>query len=453
MDALRKAEQQKQKIAGQGQSGPEMVPTDLELEPLSTAATPAPQPAPTPTLEAIEPVLSPASKPSRGSLPELPAQLADLDAQFLAHAASAPQTPRPTNAAAAPAPKPEPSPTRESSVDASRENARNIFEAKQPAQKSNRNFAIAIGLITLVATIGIGAYFWWEMQPKGGLAAGGTPRPQAAPAPIAVAQPPASPAPAVSPAPTFTAPATPPPLPADQPATQQRMADEEEVEAPAPQRAATRPAPPPPQPEARPQSPIRLATSTQKTNPLLEQAYQAFNRGESDLAQANWQKVLASDPRNADALHGLAAVALQRQQPSEAAEFYLRALEADPRDALALSGLVSIRTPADTQQTESRLKTLLADQPDSPYLNFALGNLHARSMRWAEAQQAFFRAHTADPANPDYLFNLAVSLDQLHQPRLAVQYYNRALAAAAQRPAGFDTAPVAARLKILQAGE
>jgi len=191
----------------------------------------------------------------------------------------------------------------------------------------------------------------------------------------------------------------------------------------------------------------------QKTNPLLEQAYQAFNRGEIDLAEANWNKVLAADPRNADALHGMAAIAQQRLQTGEAANYYLRALEADPKDALALSGLVSLRTSADTQSTESRLKTLLAEQAESPYLNFALGNLYARSKRWAEAQQAYFKAHTADPTNPDYLFNLAVSLDQLHQPSLAIQYYKQTLAAVSQQPVGFDTAQVSARLKTLQAGQ
>jgi len=200
------------------------------------------------------------------------------------------------------------------------------------------------------------------------------------------------------------------------------------------------------------QTTIRLTTSTQKVDPQLELAYQAFKRGEIDLARINWQKVLATDPRSADALHGLAAVAQQRQQTDAATEYYLRALEANPKDALAFSGLLSLRAPADSLSAESHLKILLAEQPNSPYLNFALGNLHARSARWAEAQHAYFIAHTIDPTNPDYLFNLAVSLDQLHKPKLAIQYYQRALAATTTQPVGFDAARVSARLRILQTG-
>ena len=98
----------------------------------------------------------------------------------------------------------------------------------------------------------------------------------------------------------------------------------------------------------------------------------------------------------------------------------------------------------------SRLKTLLAAQPQSAELNFTLGNLYARQRRWAEAQQAYFNAVAADADNPDYLFNLAVSLDQLRKPRPAAQHYRLALEAAARRPAAFDGEQVRRRLAELQ---
>jgi tetratricopeptide (TPR) repeat protein len=195
---------------------------------------------------------------------------------------------------------------------------------------------------------------------------------------------------------------------------------------------------------------IRILATPTKLPAPAEQAYQAFNREEYDLAQATWQQVLQADARNLDALHGLAAIAQMRQQPDRASELYLRALEADPKDAFAYTALASLKGQVDPQVSESRLKHLLLDQPDSPYLNFALGNIYAKMSRWADAQQAYFKALAADPGNPDYLFNLAVSLDQLHQTRLAAQYYNQAQSAASQRQASFDPTQVATRLKSLQ---
>ena len=70
--------------------------------------------------------------------------------------------------------------------------------------------------------------------------------------------------------------------------------------------------------------------------------------------------------------------------------------------------------------------------------------------RWTEAQQAFFEAFRIDPVNPDYLFNLAVSLDQLRQTRLALDYYRKAESVAATRGGGqFDRNTVARRISEL----
>jgi uncharacterized protein HemY len=105
---------------------------------------------------------------------------------------------------------------------------------------------------------------------------------------------------------------------------------------------------------------------------------------------------------------------------------------------------------ADPETTESRLKTMLAAQPESAPLNFTLGNLYARQARWSEAQQVYFNAVAAEADHPDYLFNLAVSLDHLRQSRPAAQHYQLALEAANKRPAAFDRAQVKKRLAELQ---
>lgn len=438
LDALRKAEQQKQQLAEQ--EPPASTPAPEEAKPVSGVE-----------LELMPHGDIPTARPAAGGghdhLPELPSRMEDLDEQFMAHAPKMqrPATPKAEERPAVQPPRPAQTTAQAAKeTDAARASARLMFEAKQPAGKSN-SFAITAGILGVVAAAGIGGYVWWELQPKGGLAVG-----------VPLAAPPAAPATPI--APVASAPQAPvreAPGPAVAVLPQPTLPAAAEAAA-VPAEAGRQPAAKPPavpatQPES--PSPIRVTKAVQKTDPLLDQAYLAFERGNLDQAQTVWEKALAADPRNADALHGLAATALQRQQPGVAIDYYLRALEADPKDALALAGLLSLKAPADAQQTESKLKLLLAERPDSPYLNFALGNLYARDARWAEAQQAYFKAHTSDAANPDYLFNLAVSLDQLHQPRLAIQYYNQAIAAAARQPASFDAGRVAARLRDLQAAQ
>lgn len=195
---------------------------------------------------------------------------------------------------------------------------------------------------------------------------------------------------------------------------------------------------------------VNFAAPQVKPESTVAEAFEAFRMGNLTVARLAYEKLLQADPRNPDALHGLAAVALREGRADAAAVAYLRILEANPSDAAAHAGLVGLDARGDPLASESRIKSLLAAQPDVPVLNFALGNLYARQDRWDEAQQAYFKAVTEDGNNPDYLFNLAVSLDQLHQPRLAAQYYGRALLAAENRPAAFDRAQASNRLRQLQ---
>ncbi|MEW6512835.1 MAG: tetratricopeptide repeat protein [Pseudomonadota bacterium] len=428
MDALRKAEQQKQQNTAPGSAASGPARSGLDLEPLSEQAT-ASRPVPERAV--------PAETINR-HLPELPKRLEELDDQFFTSDPALQKSVRALAETKKVMGEAIPSPAKPD-LDTSREAVQNVFAAKQPAQTVGHGFAITVSIATLIAISAIGGYFYWQMQPKGGLAAGS-----------GLAVQPGSPAPSVPP----TAQPAPAPLPAA-PAAPPVLARTEPERAYAPRPVppqASRPAPEhaalPAAPE--PDNSIRFNTRPAKADSSGETAHAAFTRGEADLARSIWLKTLQSDSRNLNALHGLAAIALQENQPDQAAMLYRRALEVDPKDAMAHAGLLSINAPADARQAESRLKGLLAEQPNSPHLHFALGNVYMNDSRWSEAQQAFFKAHVADPANPDYLYNLAVSLDHLHQTGLAAQYYARALVAAQSQAAAFDSAQVEERLRALR---
>lgn len=140
-----------------------------------------------------------------------------------------------------------------------------------------------------------------------------------------------------------------------------------------------------------------------------------------------------------------------REQRYESADsIYRQLLRVDPRDPYAHAGLLALRGQGiDPVTAESRLKTLLATEPESGVLNFALGNQYAQQSRWPEAQQAYFKATVADPQNPDYAYNLAVSLEYLRQTGPALDYYRRALALSEGRSASFDRTAAQARVQQL----
>jgi Tfp pilus assembly protein PilF len=415
MDALRKAEQAKQRT-GQNDSPPTQPTTGAPIPPAS--APPA---------------------PARSRLPDLSLHADAVDAELASVSSAAPAR-RQAPAAFSGAADEGQGEARERSA------ARNVFAAKEPPQSQSALWLV-VGL-GAIAALGLGAYFWWQLQAvSGGVAVRALP-----PLPAAQTSLPSAPLPV----PVLPAAESVQSTPAVPPAAPHALARAAAASPPAGETAAAAEVRPgrvlKPAAAASPaaESPLRVARSQPKSNPMLERAYDGLQAGRLDEAQRDYELVVRSDAKNTDALLGLATVAMRRGQADAAQAFYLRALESDPNDATAQAGLITMRGQGDPGAAESRLKAALAGQPDSAVLYFALGNVYARQQRWSDAQQAYFRAYSSEPDNADIIFNLAVSLDHLHQNKLAAQYYQRALNVAGPGSPAFDKIQVKARLIDLQ---
>ncbi|MDP1659929.1 MAG: hypothetical protein Q8L73_11355 [Methylotenera sp.] len=175
--------------------------------------------------------------------------------------------------------------------------------------------------------------------------------------------------------------------------------------------------------------PLTLIAKAQSpgVDPTLLAAYQAFTRGEDPLAQQKYRQVLQQDVRNVDALLGMAAIAQRQGRDADAQGWYQKVLEIEPRNFIAQSAMVNPRANTDVVGTESRIKSMIAQQPDGANLHAALGNLYAEQSQWPSAQEAYFNASRLAPNNADYAFNLAISLDQMGKSSLALRQYQRAL--------------------------
>ncbi len=202
---------------------------------------------------------------------------------------------------------------------------------------------------------------------------------------------------------------------------------------------------------AKPAQPLHIEHKQEgdAVDPTLLAGYQAYRNGDLRTAWQHYSDVLHKDAKNRDALLGLAAIAQQQSQDTIAARYYDQVLALDPRDPIAHAGMSALFGAANAAGTESRLKLLLSQQPQSAALHFALGNHYAEQSRWGDAQQAYFNAYGIDPGNAQFAFNLAVSLDHLGQSKPAAQYYQRALQLDTSDSAGFDRTQTQQRLQEL----
>lgn len=198
---------------------------------------------------------------------------------------------------------------------------------------------------------------------------------------------------------------------------------------------------------------VKLSKSdsfTEQTVRLNEQAWQALARDDRNAARGLYQEVLKVDRNNADAWIGLGSIAARSGDVTSADLHYRKALEIDPNDASARAGLYALHANHEPQNQESRLRHLIERDGSQASLLFALGNALANQGRWPEAQQAYFAAYSADSANGDYAFNLAVSLERIRQPKAAGNFYRRAIELADRRPVQFDRTAAEKRLMAIE---
>lgn len=393
MDALKRAEMSKQET---GRANPR--------------AAPAPE-AETLTLTELPPETS-ASKP----LPDLSHYLDAVDAELLSQAKPVDTVDFPPD-------------------DRNRQAVRNAFAAKALPPTTGASqlrwvFLSAAGL----ACLAIVAYFWYALNhvERGTLGA-----------------PPVADATRSMPA-AETSPMPEPPLPQTQPSaasgTPLPLPPTYSSPPSAPRRAVSEAEPAP----GTAQPAVRLTKVIPSPDNQALRAHALMQRGEIEAARREYEQVLLRTPNDTETLLALAAIAASQGRSGDAQSLRQRALIANPSDPATQAAVIAgPASEGDPQGAESRLKTLLTAQPESPSLNFALGNLYARQNRWSEAQQAYFNAVAAKADNPDYLFNLAISLDHLRQPRLAAQHYRLALEAANRHPAGFNRKQAEDRLADL----
>ena len=192
---------------------------------------------------------------------------------------------------------------------------------------------------------------------------------------------------------------------------------------------------------------------TNKVDPIekkLESAWFAYEAADYDRAKISYKEVLKIESDNRDALLGLGAIAIVENDKAMARSIYLSLLKQDPRDPIAVSALANLEsTDASAESDKKYLLSMLKKNPDDAHLNFALGNIYAQQEKWKLAQQSYFSAWQKDNKNADYIFNLAVSMDQLGKQKQAVGFYQDCLSQSGDSQVSFSREAVKKRITEL----
>ncbi len=204
---------------------------------------------------------------------------------------------------------------------------------------------------------------------------------------------------------------------------------------------------------AEPAAPVFAARA--RSQSALEVGYAALQTRRFDDASRAYTAALETNPSEPDALLGMAYIAHIKGQRDVAQSFYRRVLRQDPSNSVANAGLVALEAgtsgAASDMSQGQRAKELAARQPESAALQALAASALVQEGALPDAALAFARAQALEPANPLHGYNLAVALDKLGNYAQAATQYENALRvnAAAVVPLGTPQAN-AARLRAAQ---
>lgn len=164
----------------------------------------------------------------------------------------------------------------------------------------------------------------------------------------------------------------------------------------------------------------------------LERAYNALIAGKSEDAIHIYEDVLTIDPRNKDALFGLASTYHRVGQIDIARALYGKLLEIDPTHRDGLNNFLVLLSDEAPQEALSQMERLEAQNPGFSPIPAQMAIIYQKLGDREKAVDKMYRALALSPENITYRYNLAIMLDKSGKYEQAGKLYSQVITAHAR---------------------
>lgn len=113
---------------------------------------------------------------------------------------------------------------------------------------------------------------------------------------------------------------------------------------------------------------------------------------------------------------------------AEARKHYSAVSRAEPENVEAILGLARLdQVAGQFAEAEQKFKRAIKISPDSPVVQYSLGQFYASQQRWDESREPLTAAMLADPENTTYRYHLAVALVHTDDITSALPHFIRTI--------------------------
>jgi Flp pilus assembly protein TadD len=163
---------------------------------------------------------------------------------------------------------------------------------------------------------------------------------------------------------------------------------------------------------------------------LMDAAATAIDAGDLERAELLFRQILTQNPRDAEAWHLLAVIAIRLGRAGEAVDPVTKALKIDRRNHFYLNTFGIAQAEMRQLDEAARwFRRALKERPDYADGHYNLGKVHAKLGQRPEAERCYLRARHLDPGKAEVANNLAALYSREGRYRDALPFLAEARAA------------------------
>jgi tetratricopeptide (TPR) repeat protein len=170
-----------------------------------------------------------------------------------------------------------------------------------------------------------------------------------------------------------------------------------------------------------------LKLTPETTRDTLLAAQIAENAGDNDIAETEYQKVLAKSPSNSQAIAGLTQLYIQQKQYAKAEPLVRSALDRDPDDPALNAQLAAILSAqGKLPEAIGALEKLHQLHPHNPSVGAMLADAYLQAGNLNKAAALYPQVIASDPKNAGLLDSYGQVLIRQHQYAPAINQFRKA---------------------------